>query len=177
MASYAPDVKVEGSSIFDELPSLSPAAQDVYGSLLNNGFYVFQNEMNMSLEVIKAAMGWYFWLVHAVYIQSPQAAYIDICIGDEPVNPEFKKYFLSGIHHAFLPDTPDRDCYVIFHPLQEWVEPDRMLSLAIAISEDHELPGMNLFYLHKNPDWKPAYRPKILDLPSADNLDDIQQQL
>ena len=114
MASYVPNVE---GSIFTELPSLSPAAQDVYSCLLNNGFYVFQPEMNMSLDVIKAAMGWYFCLVHAVYIQSPQAAYVDICIGDEPVSPEFKKYFLSGIHRAFFPDTPDRDCYIVFHPL------------------------------------------------------------
>ena len=105
MASYAPDVKVEGSSIFDELPSLSLTAHNVYRNLLNNGFYVFQPEMNMSLEVIKAAMGWYFCLICAVYIQSPKAAYVDICIGDEPVSPEFKEYFLSGIHHAFFPDT------------------------------------------------------------------------
>ena len=167
---------MEGS-IFKELPSLSPAAQDVYGCLLNNGFYVFQPKMNMHLDVIKAAMGWYFHLVRVVYIQSTQAAYIDICIGDEPVSSEFKKYFLSGIHRTFFPDTPDRDCYVIFHPLQEWVEPDRRISLAIAISEDRELPWMNLFYLHKNPEWKPSYRSKILDLPSADDLDDIQQQL
>ena len=174
MASYSPNVE---GSIFKELPSLSLAAQDVYGSLLNNGFYVFQPEMNMLLDVIKAAMGWYFCLVCAVYIQSPQAAYVDICIGDEPVSPEFRKYFLTGINHAFFPDTPDRDCYVVFHPLQEWVEADRLLSLAIAISEDRELPGMNLFYLHKNPDWKPSYRPKNLDLPSADDLDEIRQQL
>ena len=146
MASYVPNVE---GSIFDELPSLSPAAQDVYSCLLDNGFYVFQPEMNMSLDVITAAMGWYFRLVHAVYIQSPQAAYVDICIGDEPVSPEFKKYFLSGIHRAFFPDTLDRDCYIVFHPLQEWVEPDKMVTLAIAISEDRELPGMNLFYLHK----------------------------
>ena len=174
MASYSPNME---GSIFKELPSLSPAAQDVYGCLLNNGFYVFQPKMNMHLDVIKAAMGWYFHLVRVVYIQSTQAAYIDICIGDEPVSSEFKKYFLSGIHRAFFPDTPDRDCYVIFHPLQEWVEPDRRISLAIAISEDRELPWMNLFYLHKNPEWKPSYRSKILDLPSADDLDDIQQQL
>ena len=66
---------------------------------------------------------------------------------------------------------------MVFHPLQEWLEPDRMLSLAIAISEGHELPGMNLFYLHKNPEWRPSYRPKILHLPLTDDLDDIQQQL
>ena len=110
-------------------------------------------------------------------IHSPQAAYIDLCIGDEPVSPELKKYFLTGIHRTFLTDTPERDCNVVFYPLQEWLEPDRMLSLAIAISEGCELPGMNLFYLHKNPEWRPSYRPKILDLPSTDDLDDIQQQL
>ena len=44
-------------------------------------------------------------------------------------------------------------------------------------TEGCELPGMNLFYLHKNPEWKPSYRPKILNLPSTDDLDDIQQQL
>ena len=112
-----------------------------------------------------------------MYLHSPQAAYINLCIGDEPITPELKKYFLTGIHRAFFPDTPERDCNVVFHSLQEWLEPDRMLSLAIAIAEDRELPGMNLFYLHKNPDWKPSYRPKILNLPSTDDLDDIQQQL
>ena len=133
--------------------------------------------MNMDLDLMKAVMGWYYRLVWAVYLHSPQAAYIDLCIGDEPVSPELKKYFLTGIHHAFFPDTPEGDCNVVFHPLQEWLEPDRMLSLAIAISENRELPGMNLFYLHKNPEWKLSCRPKILDLPSADDLDDIQQQL
>ena len=112
-----------------------------------------------------------------MYIHSPQAAYIDLCIGDELVSPVLKKYFLTGIHRAFFPDAPHRDCNVVFNPLQEWLEPDRVLSLAIAISENHELPGMNLFYLHENPEWKASYRPKILDLPSADDLDDIQQQL
>ena len=175
MALYAP--KEEGISIFDELPSLSSSTLNVYGSLLNNGLYVFQPNMNMDLDLIKNVMGWYYHLVQAVYLHSPQAAYIDLCIGDEPVSPEFKKYFLTGIHCAFFPDAPERDCNVVFHPLQERLEPDRMFSLAIAISEGHELPGMNLFYLHKNPEWKPSYRPKILDLPSTDDLDDIQQQL
>ena len=175
MVWYAPNV--EGSSIFEELPSLSSSTSDVYGSLLNNGLYVFQPNMNMDLDLIKAVMGWCYHLVWAVYIHSPQAAYINFCIGDEPVSPEFKKYFSTGIHRAFFPDAPERDCNVVFHPLQERLEPDRMLSLAIAISENHELPGMNLFYLHKNPGWKPSYRPKILDLPSVDDLDDIQQQL
>ena len=175
MALYAP--KEEGISIFDELPSLSSATSDVYGSLLNNGLYVFQPNMNMHLDLIKNVMGWYYRLVWAVYIHSPQAAYIDLCIGDEPVSPEFKKYFLTCIHRSFFPDAPERDCNMVFHPLQEWLEPDRMLSLAIAISEGHELPRMNLFYLHKNPELKPSYRPKIPNLPSTDDLDDIQQQL
>ena len=60
MASYAPNMK---GSIFNELPSLSPTAQDVYGCLLNNGLYVFQPECNMHIDVVKAAMGWYFRLV------------------------------------------------------------------------------------------------------------------
>ena len=104
----------------------------------------------MDLDLIKAVMGWYYRLVRPVYIHSPQAAYIDLCIGDEPVSPELKKYFLTGIHRAFFPDALHRDCIMVFHPLQEWLEPDRMLSLACAISENGELPWMNLFYLHKN---------------------------
>ena len=144
MASYVP--KDEKISIFDELPSLSSSTSDVYGSLLNNGLYVFQP---------------YYHLVQAVYLHSPQAAYIDLCIGDEPVSPELKKYFLTGIHHTFFTDTPERDFNVVFHPLQEWLEPDRMLSLAIAISKGRELPGMNLFYLHKNPEWRPSYMSRL----------------
>ena len=175
MVSYAPDV--EGSSIFKDLLVLGSSTSDVYGSLLNNGLYVFQLNLNMDLDVIKSVMGWYYRLVRAVYIQSSQVAYGDLCIGDEPVTPDLKKYFLTGIHRAFFPDDPQRDCNVVFHPLQERLEPDRMLSLAIAISEGRELPGMNLFYLHKNPEWRPSDRPKILDLPSADVLDEISEQL
>ena len=118
MASYAPNV--QGSSIFKELPSLSSSTSDVYGSLLNNGQYVIQPNMNMDLDLIKSVMGWY--------------------------------YRLTGIYHPLFPDAPHRDCNMVFHPLQEWLEPDRMLSLAIAISENRKLPGMNLFYLHKNPE-------------------------
>ena len=101
--------------------------------------------MNMDLDVIKNVMGWYYRLVRAVYLHNPPVAYIDLCIGDEPVSPELKKFFLTGIHCTFFTDTPERDCNVVFHPQQEWLEPDRMLSLAIAISEGRELPGMNLF--------------------------------
>ena len=106
MASYAPNI--EGSSIFKELPSLSSSALDVYGSLLNYGLYVFQPNMNMDLDLIKSVMGWYYRLVRAVYIHSLQAAYIDLCIGDETVIPELKKYFLTGTHRAFFPDALQR---------------------------------------------------------------------
>ena len=112
-----------------------------------------------------------------MYLHSPQAAYINVCIGDEPVSHELKKYFWTGIHHTFFTDTPERDHNMVFHPLQEWLDPDRMLSLTIAISEGCELLRMNLFYLHKNPEWRPSYRPEILDLPSTDDLDDIRQEL
>ena len=60
--------------------------------------------MNMDLDVIKSVTGWYYRLVQAVYFQSPQAAYIDLCIGNELMSPDLKKYFLTGIHHAFFPD-------------------------------------------------------------------------
>ena len=114
MASYAPTVK---GSIFGELPTLSPAAQDVYGCLLNNGLYVVQSEMGMDLDVVKNAMGWYYRLVQAVFIQSPQASYVDICLGDELTSPAFHSYFLSGIHPVSFPDNLNRDCNVVFHPL------------------------------------------------------------
>ena len=106
-------------SIFDELPSLSSSTLDVYGSLLNNGLYVFQPNMNMDLDVIKNVMGWYYHLVPAVYLHSPQAAYINLCTGDEPVSPEVKKYLLTGIHRTFFTNTLERDCNMVIHPLQE----------------------------------------------------------
>ena len=53
MASYVP----KDEKIFDELPSLSSSTLDVYGSLLNNGLYVFQPNMNMDLDLIKNVMG------------------------------------------------------------------------------------------------------------------------
>ena len=161
MASYAPVVE---ESVFGELPTLSPAAQDVYGFLLNNGLYVVQPELNMHINVVKAAMGWYYRLVRAMFIQSPQSAYVDICLGDEVTSPAFWSYFLSGLHLASF-------------PLQEKAMPDQLVTMAITIAENRELPGMNLFYLHRNPEWRPYYRPRILDLPTGDDLDDIGQQL
>ena len=71
------------------------------------------------------------------------------------------------------------EVWYLEHSARQFIEDNLCLgaSRTIAISESRELPGMNLFYLHKNPEWRPSYRPKILDLPSTDDLDDIQQQL
>ena len=171
MASNTP-VIVE-YSVFGELPVLSLAAQDVYGCLLNNGIYAFQPNCHMDVDVVKSALGCYYGLVWAVFIQSPQAAYVDICPGNELTSPGFCQFFFTGIHAASFPDTPECDCYVVFHPLQEQARSNQLVNMAIAIAENHELPGMNLQYFHRNPEWKPNSRPKLLDLPFGDDLDDI----
>ena len=62
----------------NDLPVLGSSTSDVYGSLLNNGLYVTQPNLNMDLDVIRSVMGWYYRLVWAVYIQSPQVAYVDL---------------------------------------------------------------------------------------------------
>ena len=52
-----------------------------------------------------------------------------------------------------------------------------MYTMAVAIADNKELSGMNLQYFHRNPEWKPYARPKLLDLPSGDDLDAFEQQL
>ena len=91
MASNRVDTSDEiDFSVFGvELPRLNPNAQDMYGCLLNNGMYVFQPNYKMDLRVVKAALGCYYQTVHLVYIQSPQVAYVDICIGKELTSPSF----------------------------------------------------------------------------------------
>ena len=173
MQSHAPTVV---GSIFNELPTLSSESQDVYGCLLNNGLCVIQPEMGIDLDAIKVAMGWYYQLVRAVFIQSHQAAYVDICLGDELTSPSFHSYF-TRIHPVLYPDDPQKDCNIVFHPLAEKATPDQMVTLAISIAEGRELPGMNLFYLHSNPEWRPSYRPRLFDLPSDNDLDELEKQL
>ena len=173
MQSYAPMVV---GSMFNELPTLSSESQDVYGCLLNNGLCVIQPEMGMDLDVIKVAMGLYYQFVRAVFIQSPQAAYVDICLGDGLTSPSFHSHF-TGIHPVSLSDGLQKDCNVVFHPLAEKATPDQMVTLAIAIAEGRELPGMSLFYLHSNPEWRPSNRPRLFDLPSGDDLDELEKQL
>ena len=176
MASTKP-VVVEYSVFGELLPVLSPAAQDVYECLLNNGIYAFQPNCHMDIDVVKAALGCYYGLVRAVFIQSPQPAYVDICPANELTSPGFCQFLFTGIHEAFFPDTLEHDCYVVFHPLQEQATSEQLVPIPIAVAENRELPGMNLQYLHRNPEWKPYSRPKILDLPHGDDLDDIEQQL
>ena len=91
MASNQVDTldEVDFSAFGMELPRLNPYAQDVYGCLLNNGMHVFQPNCKMDLRVVKAALGCYNQTVHSVYIQSPQVAYVDICIGKELTSPGF----------------------------------------------------------------------------------------
>ena len=109
-----------------ELPRLNPYAQDVYGCLLNNGMYVFQPNCKMDLQVVKAALGCYYQTVRSVYIQSPQVAYVDICIGKELMSPGFRQYFYTGIHRATFPENRVLDCNVVFSPLSESVHSDQI---------------------------------------------------
>ena len=160
-----------------ELPRLSAYAQDVYGCLLNNGMYMFQPNCKMDLPLVKAALGCYYPTVRSVYIQSPQVAFIDISIGKELTSPGFRQYFYTGIHQATFPENPVLDCNVIFSPLSESVHSDQIYSMAVAIADQKALPGMNLEYFHRNLEWNYLARPKLLDLPSGDELDILEQQL
>ena len=56
-----------------------------------------------------------------------------------------------------------------FHSLSSQITPDKVYSFALAIAEGKELPGMNLQYFYRNPEWNPASRPKILTLPEIDD--------
>lgn len=47
------------------------------------------------------------------------------------------------------------------HPTRK-TRSDQLVTMAIAIAENRKLPGMNLQYLHRNPEWKPYSRPKLL---------------
>ena len=123
-------------------------------------------------EVLKYSLNCHYGWVHSVYFQSPQVAYIDLCIRKELISNEFKGFFFTGIHRANFPDSLVRDCDVVFHPLAEKIRPDQLYSFAMAIAEDKPLPGMNLDYLHRNPTWNPSLRPGILSLPDCD-LDDL----
>ena len=69
------------------------------------------------------------------------------------------------------------DCNVIFSPLSESVRSDQIYSMAVAIADQKALPSMNLEYFHRNLEWNYLAQPKLLDLPSGDELDILEQQL
>ena len=142
-----------------ELPRLNPYAQDVYGCLLNNGMYMFQPNCKIDLPLVKAAVGCYYPTVRSVYIQSPQVAFIDISIGQELTSPGFHQYFYTGNHRTTFPENPVLDCNVVFSPLSESVCSDQIYSMAVAIADQKELPGMNLQYFHRNLEWNYLARP------------------
>ena len=129
----------------------------------------------MVSPLVKAALGCYYPTVRSVYI--PQVAFIDISIGKELTSPGFHQYFYTGIHRATLPENPVLDCNVVFSPLSESVHSDQIYSMAVAIADQKELPGMNLEYFDRNLEWNYLAWPKLLDLPSGDELDLLEQQL
>ena len=153
MASNTPvdtSVVVDYSVFGEELPTLSPVAQDLYGCLLNNRIYAFQPNCKMDVDIVKAALGCYFGIVHSVYIQSPQVTYVDICPGNELTSPGFHQFFFTGIHRASFPDNPTHDCNVVFSPL---LRSDQLYTMGRAIADNQELSGMNLQYFHRNPEY------------------------
>ena len=156
---------------------LTPHAQDVYGSLLNNGIHIFQPNCQMDLKVVKVVLGCYFKTVCSVYIQSPQVVYVDICIGKELTSPGFHQFFFTGIHRASFPENPVLDCNVVLNPPSEFIRVGQMYALAAAIAVNKQLPGMNLHYFYRNAEWNPHARPKLLDLPTSDDLDLLEQEL
>ena len=162
--------KIDFSVYGKELLQMPPQVHDVYGSLLNNGIYAFQPNCKMDMDVIKYSMNCHYGLVRSVYIQSPQVAYVDLCIGNELTSYEFRRHFFTGIHRADFPDSLVKGCDVYFDQLVHKIEPDRLYSFAMAIAENKQLPGMNLQYFHRNPTWNPSLRPKILSLPDLDDL-------
>ena len=158
--------KIDFSVFGKEMP---PHIHQVYGSLLNNGLYVTQPDCLIEVDVVRYAMHCHFGQVRSVYVHSPQEAYVDLCIGNDLLTDEFKNHFFTGVHKAYYPQSLVKYCDVVFHPLSSQVTPDRIYSFALAISEGKELPGMNLHYFYRNPEWDPTIRPRILTLPEIDD--------
>ena len=170
MASNQEQEKKINFSVFGtELLHMPQHIHEVYGSLLNNGLYVSQPDCLMEVDVVRYAMQSHFDQVRSVYIQSPQVAYVDLCIGKDLLPEEFKNHFFTGVHTAHYPQSLVKYCDVVFHSLSSQITADKVYSFALAIAEGKELPGMNLKYFYRNPEWNPACRPKILTLPEIDD--------
>ena len=161
--------KIDFTVFGKELLQMPQHIHEVYGSLLNNGLYVSQPDCLMEVDVVRYAMQCHFDQVRSVYIQSPQVAYVDLCIGKDLLTEEFKNHFFTGVHTAHYPQSLVKYCDVVFHSLSSQITADKVYSFALAIAEGKELPGMNLQYFYRNPEWNPASRPKILTLPEIDD--------
>ena len=61
--------------------------------------------------------------------------------------------------------------------MSEAIQVDQMYTLATAIADNEQLPGMNLQYFYRNAEWNPHARPKLLDLPTSDDLNLYEQEL
>ena len=68
--------KIDFSVFEEELLQMSPHVHDIYGCLLKNGMYAFQPQCKKDLDVIKYSLHCHYGLVHSVYFQSPQVAYV-----------------------------------------------------------------------------------------------------
>ena len=109
--------KIDFSVFGKELLQMPQHIHEVYGSLLNNGLYVVQPKCLMEVDVVRYAMQCHFDQVRSVYVQSPQVAYVDLCIGNDLLTDEFKNHFFTGVHTAHYPKSLVKYCDVIFHPL------------------------------------------------------------
>ena len=69
------------------------------------------------------------------------------------------------------------NCNVVLSPLNESAHSDQIYSMAVAIADQKALPGMNLDYFHRNLKWNYLARPKLLELPSGDELDLLGEQI
>ena len=138
-----------------------PQVHDVYRSLLNMG--------SMHSNLI-ARWTWMWlntpWIVIMDWwdlctFKGPQVAYVDLCIGNELTSYEFRRHFFTGIHRADFPDSLVKGCDVYFDELAQKIEPDRLHSFAMAITENKQLPGMNLQYFHRIPCGIPLWDPRF----------------
>ena len=116
--------KINFSVFGKELLQMPPHIHQVYGSLLNNGVYVVQPNCKMEVDVVRYSMRCHFGLVRSVYVQSPQVAYVDLCLGNDLLSDEFKTHFFTGIYRTDFPDSIVKNCDVVFHPIAEKLTPD-----------------------------------------------------
>ena len=106
--------KIDFSVFGKELLQMPPHIHQVYGSLLNKRLYVSQPDCLMEIDVVRYSMHCHFDQVRSVYIQSPQVAYVDLCIGNDLLTDEFMNHFFTGVHKANYPHSLVKYCDVLF---------------------------------------------------------------